>query len=241
MNLTRLRSAVPVTLSNAHSRSLVFVLTALSAALFAPQAAAIPHFKLPITKRGFTAESPTSIFRAPAEKDILTCIRAHTIGSIVADDELVARTHFLGCSIMEGTIGPCTIKSVGAPGTEGLILTELSRGLLGTLHEPSGAPGILFEPSTSRVIVTLASTAVPCRTPTTAVEGSLAASLGATGKLQDTTKILFAPISATGKQAVTLILVLSGIVKPKLTSFGAFESTEEQLDLATFEEAVELD
>ncbi len=209
--------------------------------LFASSASAIPKFQLPITKRGFTAESPTSIFRTPSEKDDILCTHGTTTGTIVNEDTTLVKVHFLGCSLLEGSIGPCTIKSVGAPATEGLILTELTQGLLGLLPAPGDAAAILFQPSPGRVFLTLAPASPPCKTPTSAVEGSIAGLIGVTGKRQDTGKIIFAVTSAEGGQAIAVILTLRGIIKPKLTAFGGAEVTDEHVDLTRYEEAIELD
>ncbi len=209
-------------------------------AVLASTASAIPKFKLPITKRGFTATSTTSLLRIPSEKDIVTCGSSNSAGTILGDDEVDVRIHFLGCYVEKGTSLPCTIKSQNAP-EEGLILTELLLGLLGLLHQPEGAAGILFEPKAGHVFVTLEPTAAPCSTQTDAVEGSVAGLFSPTNKLTSKATINLGPISGTGKQFVTLILTLNGIVKPKLTSFGAAESTQEQTATVAFEEAVEVD
>ncbi len=209
-------------------------------AMLASTASAIPLFRLPITHRNFTATSGTSILRTPSEKDTVTCATSSSSGTILDDDEVSVDIHFLSCFLEEAENGPCTIKSVTAPGTEGLTLTELLTGLLGLLHEPPGADGILFEPVKSHVFVTFAPTKSPCKTGTTAVEGSVGALFSPSGKLQNTALINLGPISATGHQQVTLILTLHGIVKPKLTSFGAAESTQEQTAIVKYEEAVEV-
>ena len=209
-------------------------------AMLASTASAIPKFKLPITNRAFLAVSGLSILRAPAEKISIDCIDSHTVGTILGDDEVDAVIHFLGCTVAVNG-GTCSIKSVGAPGEEGLIITNLLKGLLGLLHSPNNAAGILFEPSANHIFVTLAATNSPCSTIETAVEGSVAGLFSPTGKLQSTALISLAPTSATGKQEVTLILTLAGVVKPKLTSFGAAESTQEQDAVVTFAEAVEVD
>jgi hypothetical protein len=216
----------------------LIAIVALSAML-ASTASAIPKFKLPITKRGFLALSGTSVLRTPSEKDTVTCSSALSEGTILSDDEVDARIHYLGCSLEEGTKGPCTIKDPG--GTAGLLLTELLLGLLGLLHSPEGAAGILFEPKTGHVFLEFAATTTPCSTVEVAVEGSVAGLFSPTGKLSSTGLIIVAPTSATGKQEVQLILTLFGIVKPKLISFGAAESTQEQHALVEYEEAVEVD
>lgn len=209
-------------------------------AFLASTASAIPKFKLPITNRGFVSLSLTSILRTlPPEEVTIICTHDVSAGTILGDDEIDVKVHFLNCREKTKT-KECTVKSVGAPGSEGLILTELLLGLLGLLHSPNGAAGILLEPKSSHVFLTIAEEP-GCGTLETAVEGSVAGLFRPTGKLQNTAEIVLAPVSATGKQEVTLILVLSGVVKPKLTSFGAAESSEETTDLVTYEEAVEVD
>jgi hypothetical protein len=218
----------------------LIAIVALSAML-ASTASAIPKFKLPITKRGFVGLSGTAVLRTPAEEDTVTCSSAQSPGTILSDDEVDIRIHYLGCSLKQGTKGPCTIKNPG--GTAGLLLTELLLGLLGLLHSPEGAAGILFEPkgAPNHVFLTFAGTEAPCTTPETAVEGSVAGLFSPTGKLSSTALIIVAPTSATGKQEVQLILTLFGVVIPKLTSFGAAASTQEQHALVEFEEKVEVD
>ncbi len=210
-------------------------------AVLASSASAIPKFKLPITKRGFTATSSTSVVRFPTEDDVLTCGKSQATGGILGDDEVDLTIHYLGCFLSEGKNGPCTIKSVGAPGSEGLILTALLLGLLGLLFEPSGAAGILLVPKGTHVFTTWAPTSSPCKTSTTAVEGSIGALYLPTDKRQSTALINLGPVSPEGRQQVAQILVLGGIVKPKLTSIGVTETTQEQAITLTFEEAVEVD
>ncbi len=215
------------------------IATLMAGALLASPASAIPKFKLPITKRGFTANAATSVFRTPGEHDTITCASGTMAGTILNEVTVLVKVEFSRCFLEEDENGPCTIKTVGSVG--GSISAALTFGLLGLLHQPNGAAGILFEPSASHVFLTFAPTGAPCRTSTTAVEGSVAGLIGGTGKLQNTGKVTFAVVSPTGKEAVSLILTLLGLIKPKLDAFGAAESTDEHVDSATFEEAVELD
>ncbi len=217
--------------------ALVAVLAA--SAMYASPAFAIPKFKLPITNKGLGSTSGTSVLRTPSESDVVTCGSSLSAGLILGDDEASTTITFSSCSLKEGTNGPCTIKSVGASGAT--IETELLRLLLGLLHSPNGGAGVLLEPTSGHVFTTFAPTSSPCKTATTAVEGSVAGLYSPTGKLQTTALINLGPTSASGKQFVTLILTLAGIIKPKLTSFGAAESTEEITNSVCFEEAVEVD
>jgi len=213
-------------------------------ALLASTASAIPKFKLPITLRGFTALSLTSVlssFASASESDVVICQHDVATGTIINDDEVFAKVHFLGCrAIFKNATEEkvCTAKGFipGEPAQEeGLILTKLLRGLLGLLHQPNGAAGILFHANTGVVFVGIES---PCTTETQ-VEGSLAGSFEPTGKLQNTAKINF--VVTNKKQAITLILVLSGEVKSSLKAFGIATATEESEDNVKFEEAVEVD
>jgi hypothetical protein len=219
--------------------SIVFVVVGSLSATLVSAASAIPKFKLPITKRGFIALSGTSIIRTPSEKDTLVCSSAQAPGTILSDDEVDLRIHYLGCSLEQGSSGPCTIKDPG--GTAGLLITNLLLGLLGLLHSPEGAAGILVEPKSGHTFFTLAATETPCSTTESSFEGSFAGLFAPTGKLSATALIVIAPVSATGKQEIQLILTLFGIVKPKLEWFGAAETTQEQHALIEFEEAVEVD
>jgi len=216
----------------------LIAIVALSAML-ASTASAIPKFKLPITKRGFVGLSGTSILRTPSIAATVTCSHAQAPGTILSDDEVDIKIHYAGCSLTVGKEGPCTIKNVG--GTAGSLETELLLGLLGLLHSPEGAAGILFEPKTGHVFLTFAETEAPCKESETAIEGSVAGLFSPTGKLSATALIIVAPTSATGKQEVTLILTLFGVIKPSLKSFGAAEATQEQHALVEFEEKVEVD
>ncbi len=193
-------------------------------AILASSASAIPKFKLPITKRRFTATSGTAILRTPAESDEVRCGSSTAAGTILGDDEVSLRIHYLSCFLQEGTNGPCPIKSVGAPGTEGLVLTLPLLGLLGLLHQPEGAAGILFEPSgvPNHVFVTFAPTSSPCNTATTALEGSIAGLFLPTDKLQRTALINLGPTSATGKQFITLDLNVSR--RPQTETSGSRRS-----------------
>jgi len=228
---------------------LVFIAVLAISAVVASTASAIPKFKLPITLRGFTALSLTSVLRALSPTgvgNVVTCTHDTVTGTIINDDEVFAKVHFLNCSVLvveKGPVdkGPCTIKSVEAP-AEGLILTGLLRGLLG-LVVPGGGAGILFEPNTGRVFVNLAATAAPCETPETAVEGRVAGLLSPTGKLQNTATISLSVTgtSGTGKQEISEIEVLGGTTKASLKAFAVATATEESVDNATFEEPVEVD
>jgi hypothetical protein len=210
-------------------------------AMLASTASAIPKFKLPITKRNFTTASGTSVLRAPAKKDVVTCTSSTTTGgTILGVDEVSAVINYAGCTLEEGTSGPCTIKSVGASGSNSIITSTL-KGSLGLITGGGSGAGILFKPASGNVFVKLAATTTPCKSSETAVEGSVAGEFAPTGKSSKTATIKLAPVSATGKQKITKIETLAGVVEPVLESFGAAESTQEQTAVVTFEENVEVD
>jgi hypothetical protein len=225
------------------SLSTVLVAVFLASAIVVSSASAIPKFRLPITNRGFTVLGGLSILRTQSARETIDCDSDIGTGTILSDDEIKVKVHFLNCKAYINNRGPCTIHSPGAP--VGLILTELLTGLLGLLHEPNGAAGILIEPRGSHVFAAFASieSSAECEAePETDVEGTVAAEFEPTGKLQTLGTVRFLPLSATGKQKITLILTLNGVVKPKLTSFGGvfIESTVESVDVVHAEEAVEI-
>jgi hypothetical protein len=219
--------------------SVAFIAVFALSAVVASSASAIPKFKLPITNRGFTILSGLSILRNIANV-VVDCEKDSGAGTILNDDEVDLRVHFLNCQAFTNGKGPCTVKN--PEGTNGLILTTLLLGQLGLLHEPNGAAGLLLKPKSGVVFTTFApieKSAVCEEEIESAVEGSVAGEFEPTGKLQTlgTVKLL---ANASGKQKITLILTLAGIVKPKLTSFGVIESSEEAIDVIHFEEAVEI-
>jgi hypothetical protein len=223
--------------------------TVVLVALFAigasvtPSASALPKFGLPITKKGFTALTLTSVIRVQTSAEpsflVITCPRGQLTGSILDDDEVLTMVRFSSCTGREGEEAPCEVNSKGLTG--GLILTELLRGLLGLLQGLPGLPpgvGILFEAQTGHVYAQFKSCTLEI-----ALEGSVAGLFVSptTGKFQ-TAKIIFSVTGAglTTKQAIKEILVLRGLVKPKLSWLGVTTSTEQTEEDVTFEEAVEV-
>jgi len=219
----------------------VFVAVFAVGALLASTASAIPKFTILPTNRAFTATSGLSVLRTPAEKITIDCAKSTTTGTITEVDEVSVIIHYLECRGFKGAEGPCTVKNAES-GTAGLLITKLLRGLLGLIDNITGKPaGILFEPNTSKVFLTFAPLEAPCTAVETAVEGSVAALLSPTGKSQKTGLITALPVSATGKQEITEILTLAGLIKPRLISFGAAESTQEQTAEVEYAENVEVD
>ena len=189
----------------------------------------------------FISTSGTSKLRDPSEATTLTCSTGAGQGDVASGDTLdniVVR--FTGCRLTN-TGGTCTIKSATTT-KEGEIITTELKGLFGSVAktEATSEVGLLIEPKTGHTLAILGTTGSPCNTLETAVEGSIAGEATPVKTSQTTAKVAFAPVSATGKQKIKLISVLSGLVKPKLTSFGAAESTEELTEELTFEEAFEI-
>jgi hypothetical protein len=218
---------------------LALVAVCAVAAIAASTATAIPKYRLPIVLRGFAGLSGLTLWRNRANGDIIDCTHDHLTGIIIGDDEIDLKEHFLNCFVIIPGGGTCTAKSPGS--SAGLILSELIVGLLGLLHSPPGAAAILEEPKTGAVLWKLAATEAPCDTPETAFEGTVAGLYSPTGKLSSDALIVTAPVSATGKQEITLILTLKGVVFPELSGFGTSETTETSTELLTYEESVEVD
>jgi hypothetical protein len=208
-------------------------------ALLASTASAIPKFTILPSNRAFTATSGLAVLRTPGEKIAIDCAKSTATGTITEVDEVSVIIHYLECQGFKNAEGPCTVKNA-VNGTAGLLITTSLRGLLG-LIDPSKSAGILFEPNTGKVFLEFAALTAPCTAPETAVEGSVAGLLSPTGKSQKTGLITVLPVSSTGKQEVTEILTLAGLIKPKLISFGAAESTQEQTAEVEYGGIVEVD
>jgi hypothetical protein len=228
----------PAKMKIARLFGLAFAAVVAIGAIAASTASAIPKFRLPITLRGFAGLSGLTLWRNRANGDIIDCTHDHLIGIILGDDEIDLKEHFLNCFVIIPGGDTCTAKSVGT--SAGLILSELILGLLGLLHSPPGAAAILEEPKTGHVLWKLAATEAPCSTPETAFEGTVAGLYSPTGKLSSDALIVTAPVNATGKQEITLILTLAGTIFPELAAFGS-ETTETSTELLTYEESVEVD
>jgi len=225
--------------------SLVLVAVVALSAMVASTASAIPKFKLPITKRNFTAESKTSTLAVGAETDIVTCPSSKSNGTILGDDEISVDILYTGCALKEKAGGECKVDSGSGAKEPGLIITSLLTGLLG-LVLPGGAAGILFEPTTgdeNSFVKLLPLTGCTGANEEKAVEGSVAGVFTPTGKSSKTAEIILTLTGSVGarKQAVTQIDTLLGLIKPKLTSFGALASVQLQTAVVTFEENVEVD
>lgn len=192
-----------------------------------------------LIKPKFTITSGTSrLVNATAS---VTCSKAKSEGEITGEAVLgKVAVDFTGCAV-KNSGGVCTINSTNTT-NGGLILTSLLVGLLGEVAkaEATSLVGWLFQPETGHVIATLAATATPCSTAETAVEGSVAGEATPTNTLETTDKINFTAGTGTGKETISLIQLASGKVKPKLTSFGGLESSEEASYEVAFEEEVEV-
>lgn len=215
----------------------IFVVSAMVAA---EASAADPEFTVLPTVKTFVSLSGLSILDS-ANGNSIDCTSDVNSGEITSMDTVGdVHVHFLGCSVYAGT-EHCTIKSTNTTG-EGLILTNTLNGLLGLVDKDSEATslvGILFEPVSGKVFVTLAETAAACGTPITAVEGTVAGEVLPINEESETGHVF---IQAEGsKQRIKSILVLGGSVKPKLSSFGADESSESTLDIIHWGGKVEID
>jgi len=204
-----------------------------------------PEFIHLPAKKAFKSDSGVSVLRSSLG-EVVTCESDVDTGEITSMDEVgKVVVHFLGCSVKTGAGSVCTIKTEGVSGTEGLVITKTLRGLLGLVHNDSEATtlvGILFEPETSNVFVQFAATGAPCETPLTSVEGKVAGEISPILVLSNDSDINLQPSTVGGhKQRIAEILVLGALVKPKLTAFGAGESSEETFDLVLWEEPVEID
>lgn len=214
------------------------VVFALSALVVSAASASDPEFTVLPTVKTFKSTSGLSILRSPTNS--IDCATDLDTGEIKTMDEvgkLIVTFH--GCKEYTSAGTFCgTTKSVG--GTEGLITTSTLRGLLGLVQGTKNA-ALLLEPEAGKVFVKIAES-TPCESPELAVEGKLAGAYSPTGKLQTTGKLSFEPSTAGGdKQSIKEILVLAGLEKPELKSFGALESSEETIDTVEYGGNVEVD
>jgi hypothetical protein len=207
------------------------VVAAMSLAAASAVSAAGPLWR-PANGQAVTGRSGLSIVWFPPF--LFHCLKDNYVG-VVTSSLLIgnATVHFLECILVKGTES-CEVKSVGAP-ENGLILWRTLHGILGLIL-PSRAIGILWLPVSGKVIAEIESNACA---PATKITGTVASLVEPTGKLQTTSKFVFALTG--GKQNITLIHLTHslGFVEPELVGYsvtGAIESTEE----ITFGEATEV-
>jgi hypothetical protein len=216
---------------------MLIALFALSAVWVSAASAADPEFTMLPTSPNFTSSGGLALLRSPTvDVDCKTTLNTGTVTGMDSVGSVFVTFH--GCEAYFHGGALCgVISSTNQPAASGLITTNTLRGLLG-LIDPSKGAGLLLEPVSGKVFVTLREA---CEAPETAVEGSIAGTV-TTGKLQSTQKLTFEPSTAGGTiQTIKEILVLRGLVKPKLQSFAIAESSEEVSDIVEFVGAVEID
>jgi hypothetical protein len=140
---------------------------------------------------------------------------------------------FTGCQVTAES-KTCTIKSVGAK--EGEIVTHTLKGELGTTKSAEAASevALLLLPESTKIWETLEST--KC-SPESKVTGSLAAEM-----LPISEKTAFGGLYfgvSSGKQAIQLVTVPSGVKEPELVAFTV-TATEELEDGIEFTGEVEI-
>jgi hypothetical protein len=145
---------------------------------------------------------------------------------------------FHGCKLKNAK-GTCTIKSTNTS-SQGLIVTNLLRGLLGEVAEAEATSkaGLLLEPETGVTFVTLEQTKAPCESIETTVEGSLPGEVVPVNTAKSVSALIFTTKSS--KQLIKEITVLAGTKKPKLTAFGIATATEETTDALEFSGNLEI-
>jgi hypothetical protein len=202
-------------------------------------ASADPEFKVLPSSPNFTSSGGLAVLRSTTT--IVDCKTTLNTGTITGMDSVGnVFVTFHGCEGFNAGVLCGAISSTNETEGSGLIRTNTLRGLLG-LVDPGKGAGLLLEPAAGKVFVTFRKS-TGCETPETAVEGSIAGTATPTAKLVSTQTLTFEPSTPkTGtKQTIKEILVLSGLVKPKLTSFGAVESSEEVIDTVTYASEVEV-
>jgi hypothetical protein len=179
----------------------------------------------------FTSTIGSSTLKASV--DVVTCKKGAGGGEIITSMSMRdVVLHFLECTSSGASKSGCTVKSTNTTGA-GLILTATLRAFIGTVL-PSKGGGLLLLPASGKTVTTLAGN--EC-TEETKVTGSVAGSILPTGKSVTTSKVTFA--AASGKQAITDIDTLSGLVKPELVAFSV-SATEEAAEEVTWGKAVEV-
>lgn len=142
--------------------------------------------------------------------------------------------HDTGCESISpaGPRNGCEVNSTGA--SSGLILTTTLHGILGLIL-PSKLPGLLLLPSSGKTFVTLEKNGC---LPEASITGNIVALI--TPVATKTTKgILNFAVSVSGKDEITDIDTLAGLITPELTELGA-EVALNQKDEVTFEKEVEV-
>ena len=215
----------------------VISVLAMSVVTAASASAALPEFKPAV--KDLLESSGGSVTWTYATSEI-TCKNSSSVGTgevtgARALDKLVVKLTECESIGALGKGSDCAVKSAGAK--EGEIVTNALKGELGTVkttEAPSGV-GLLLEPETGKVWTQLVENAC---TLGTKVEGTLAAEVATTGKLQTTNTLVFG--TTTGKQSIKEIKLDSGeVVSPKLSIYGIGLTLGSSFGL-TFEKAMEV-
>jgi hypothetical protein len=205
---------------------LLVAIFAMSAIAASTAAASEPEFSvLPATKT-FTSTSGAGTLKAgtvatttcTADTNKGTITGMKTVGSVVVT--------FTGCKI-SGNSKVCTVKSVGS--TEGTIVTNTLKGELGTAKGSTSGVGLLLEPASGGVFVTLAETSCGIET---SVEGGIVGEITPVKSSQTTGKIIYALLA--GKQGLKELTVAGATKTKVLKAFGLVEVVEETSDLLEF-------
>jgi hypothetical protein len=218
---------------------------AIGAMVASTASAADPEFVLLPTSKTYKSISGTSVMRSSTATVI--CASSQSTGEITSMDAVGdVVVHLLGCK-EETSGGTCKISSKGLPNEDELILTDRLRGLLGLVHtteEATSLVGILFEPETGEAFTTFNEDESPCtHTPETSIKGNIASEATPIGRPVSTGSINLFPSAASPnkKNRIQEILILSGLVKPKLVTFGGIEATEETFVLLLSAGEMEVD
>jgi hypothetical protein len=156
-------------------------------------------------------------------------------GNVTGLQTFLALVIFHGCVGHHGT-SSCPINSPGQP--PGLIHLHVN-GELGTIKAGTGAGniGAIIEPALSKsVFVTLLG---ECLEPKEfGIEGNFAGELSPVNTPTTTATLT---IFANGaKSGITEFVVLHKVIKPKLTSFGLFETSISGTETLTFDGPIEI-
>jgi hypothetical protein len=241
----QLESSIEGALANMKlARLAIVILAALAVtAIVSSTASAAPEFKVTGTAKGAVTLVLNYVERTG--RLLTRCRHGFNIETLLPPTRIDIDLFLTGCRDIrhpakEGEAeAECPIKSTNTSVPE-LIVTNTLRGLLGSVKAAEAATlvGLLVEPSSGKVITTLAATEAKCEAEETAVTGNVAGEVLPVGVSQSTGKYLFLP-AATGKEEISEIVVPSGTVKPKLTAYS--ESTNLELeDEVKYEASVEV-
>jgi hypothetical protein len=158
--------------------------------------------------------------------EVITCPTSTSGGEITSEDNINGIVvKFTECKgHKSGQKEECAVNSTNREPGSGEIVTNTLKGLLGLVAKPSESTsgvGLLLEPESSAVFVTIAGTA--CSTEAT-VENNVA---GEEATINQATLSLIIPfIGASGVQKIKSIVVLGKTVKTQLKAFGLINASE---------------